>query len=83
MKLSDNVLRRFVQIFQESLLLGLDGADLMRMVRLHDPNGDGNLELTSEYSAHVAEWHKKLEAKAEKLQKEREAREKNPLIMVD
>lgn len=67
-KISDAVAMRMIQIFQEALLLGVDGADLMRQVRLVVDSGSGDtLTLDPQYEAQVAEMHKKYLAEAEAL----------------
>lgn len=68
-KISDSVAMRFVQIFQEAVLLGIDGADLMRQVRLIADESDPNtMTLCPEYEKQVAEMHKKYLDDAEALQ---------------
>lgn len=68
-KISDSVAMRFVQIFQEAVLLGIDGADLMRQVRLVVDESDPNtMTLCPEYEKQVAEMHKKYLEDAEALQ---------------
>lgn len=67
-KISDEVAMRFIQIFQEAVLLGVDGADLMRQVRLAVDSGEeDSLVLDPEYKKFVEESHQKylkeLEAK--------------------
>lgn len=68
-KISDAVAMRMIQIFQEAVLFGVDGADLMRQVRLvEDPKEPETMTLDPEYSASVEVMHKKyleeVEAKA-------------------
>jgi len=59
-KISDEVAMRFVQIFQEALLLGVDGADLMRQVRLVlDATESDTLTLDPDYKKFVEESHQK------------------------
>lgn len=59
-KISDEVAMRFIQIFQEAVLLGIDGADLMRQVRLSsDPTDQENLVLDPDYKKFVEESHQK------------------------
>lgn len=67
-KISDSVAMRFIQIFQEAVLLGVDGADLMRQVRLvtDDTNPD-TMTLCPDYEKQVTEMHKKYLEDAEKL----------------
>lgn len=67
-KISDSVAMRMIQIFQEAILLGVDGADLMRQVRLVvDPTNSDTVTLDPAYEAQVVEMHKKYLADAEKL----------------
>lgn len=67
-KISDSVAMRMIQIFQEALLLGVDGADLMRQVRLVvDTSNPDTLTLDPTYENQVAEMHKKYLAEAEAL----------------
>lgn len=68
-KISDTVAMRMIQIFQEALLLGVDGADLMRQVRLVvDENEVDTLTLDPTYKGQVADMHKKYLEDAERLQ---------------
>lgn len=67
-KLSDNVSMRLIQIFQEAIMTGIDGADLLRMVRLQLDESDGEtLVLTPEYQKSVKESYEKLEEQAKEL----------------
>jgi hypothetical protein len=67
-KISDTVAMRMIQIFQEALLLGVDGADLMRQVRLVvDVNNSDTVTLDPDYEKQVAEMHKKYLDEAESL----------------
>ncbi len=67
-KISDTVAMRMIQIFQEALLLGVDGADLMRQVRLVvDSENVDVLTLDPQYENQVAEMHKKYLQEAEVL----------------
>lgn len=71
-KISDAVAMRMIQIFQEALLLGVDGADLMRQVRLVvDPQDTGSLTLDPEYVKFVEDSHKKYLADVETLKTSR------------
>lgn len=71
-KLADSVSMRLVQIFQEAIMTGVDGADLLRQVELQPDESDPNvLVLSPEYRAQVAEMHAKLEAQAQELQAQR------------
>ncbi len=57
-KISDSVAMRFIQIFQEAVLMGIDGADLMRQVRLVvDPEETDTLMLDPDYKKFVKETH--------------------------
>ena len=67
-KISDSVAMRFIQIFQEAIIMGVDGADLMRQVRLVvDPEDSSTMTLDPGYQKLVAEQHKKYLEEAEKL----------------
>jgi hypothetical protein len=67
-KFSDEVSLRMVQIFQEALLLGMDGADLFREVRLTQSDSDpDSLVLDPEYVALVKKNHEDLLAHADVL----------------
>lgn len=67
-KFADSVSARVVQIFQEAMLFGVDGADLLRMVELQPSASDPEvLELTPEYAQRVKEMHAKYEAEAREL----------------
>lgn len=72
-KISDNVAMRMIQIFQEAVIFGLDGADLLRQVRLvEDPKEEGTLMLDPEYVKAVAEMHEKSLTEVAKKQAEAE-----------
>lgn len=72
-KISDSVAMRFIQIFQEAVLLGVDGADLMRQVRLTvDEANPDTMTLDPQYEAMVVEQHKKYLEDAEKLKSQTE-----------
>jgi len=59
-KITDAVAMRFIQIFQEAVLLGVDGADLMRQVRLSvDPENPDTLDLDADYKKFVEDSHQK------------------------
>jgi hypothetical protein len=65
-RISDAVAMRMIQIFQEAVIFGIDGADLMRQVRLvKDPNDSESLSLDPEYSASVEKMHEKYLAEAD------------------
>lgn len=67
-KISDSVAMRFIQIFQEAVLMGIDGADLMRQVRLVvDEANPDTVVLCPQYENQVLEMHKKYLEDAEKL----------------
>jgi hypothetical protein len=67
-KISDSVAMRFIQIFQEAVLLGVDGADLMRQVRLVvDESNSDTVTLCPQYESQVLEMHKKYLEDLEKL----------------
>jgi hypothetical protein len=72
-KISDAVAMRMIQIFQEALLLGVDGADLMRQVRLvADQAEPDTLTLDPQYELQVVESHKKYLAEAEVLRSQQQ-----------
>ena len=65
-KISDTVAVRMIQIFQEAVIFGVDGADLLRQVRLvEDKTEEGSLTLDPEYEASVKAMHAKYLAEAE------------------
>jgi len=67
-KISDAVAMRFIQIFQEAVLMGIDGADLMRQVRLViDESAQDTLTLDPLYEKLVEDQHKKYLEDAELL----------------
>jgi len=67
-KISDKVAMRMIQIFQEALLLGVDGADLMRQVRLvQDETNTDTLTLDPQYEQQVTDMHRKYLEEAEAL----------------
>lgn len=71
-KFADSVSMRLVQIFQEAMIMGLDGADLLRQVQLQPDESDPNvLVLSPEYQAQVKEAYVKYEAQAKELQAQR------------
>jgi len=64
-KISDAVAMRMIQIFQEAVIFGIDGADLMRQVRLvQDPADSESVTLDPEYVKAVEEMHNKYTAEA-------------------
>lgn len=67
-KLDDEVLHRFVQIFQEALLLGIDVSDIMRQVRL--VRVENALFLDPQYKNEVKDQHETLLKDAEKIKEE-------------
>jgi hypothetical protein len=86
LSLSDSVWQRVVQIIQESLLLGIDCVDLLRMIRVcPDEQNVNQLVLTPEYEKQVASMHDAWLEKAEKLQLEQQEGEsveekKSPIL---
>lgn len=71
-KFADSVSMRLVQIFQEAMMMGIDGADLLRQVQLQPDESDPNvLVLSPEYQAQVKEAYIKYEAQAQELQAKR------------
>lgn len=74
-KISDAVAMRMIQIFQEAVIFGVDGADLMRQVRLvPDPNDTDVMTLDPGYVASVEATHKRYaeEAASKKEQDKKE-----------
>jgi hypothetical protein len=64
-KISDAVAMRMIQIFQEAVIFGIDGADLFRQVRLVEDKTEENcLTLDPEYVKSVEDMHKKYESEA-------------------
>lgn len=60
-KFSDEVSMRVIQIFQEAILLGLDGADLLRQVSVVEDESDpGTLVLDGAYIETVEKFHEDL-----------------------
>lgn len=60
-KLSDQVSMRLIQIFQEAVITGVDGADLLRQVKVSvDPTNETQLVLDADYVKQVDEHHAKL-----------------------
>ena len=56
--LSDNVLRRIVQVMQEGMLTGTDVTDHMRMIRLTPSDDDlSKLVMTQDYQDLVENQH--------------------------
>lgn len=73
-KISDSVAMRFIQIFQEAVLMGIDGADLMRQVRLVvDEANPDTVVLCPQYENQVLEMHKKYLEDAERLKAQSES----------
>ena len=65
-KISDAVAMRMIQIFQEAVIFGVDGADLMRQVRLvSDPTEEDTLTLDPQYVAAVEASHARAVAEAD------------------
>jgi CheY-like chemotaxis protein len=74
-KFADSVSMRLVQIFQEAIMTGVDGADLLRQVRLQPDESDPHvLTLTPDYQKQVADAFFKLEERANELQSQRDSR---------
>lgn len=66
---------RLIQIFQEAIITGVDGADLLRQVRVEaDESDPETLVLTPAYAQQVKESHAKLEVEARELQAARSNR---------
>jgi hypothetical protein len=64
-KISDSVAMRMIQIFQEAVIFGIDGADLLRQVRLvEDPKEEGTLTLDPEYITAVEKMHEQYLSEA-------------------
>lgn len=67
-KISDSVAMRMIQIFQEAILLGVDGADLMRQIRLVvDEVQPDTMTLDPQYEKQVTQMHEKYLNDAERL----------------
>jgi hypothetical protein len=67
-KLSDDVLRRIVQIVQEGFLTGTDVADHMRMISLDFDENDGErLVLTENYKKLVENQHELMLSEIEEI----------------
>lgn len=72
-KISDAVAMRMIQIFQEAVIFGIDGADLMRQVRLiQDPEDTETMTLDPEYVKSVDEMHQKYAVEAVEKKSNRE-----------
>ena len=67
-KLNDEVSARLVQIFQEAMLTGCDGADLLRQVELTEGDVTGMLLLSDEYKSLVKKSHEELLKRAAELE---------------
>lgn len=66
MRLHDSVLHRIVQIVQEGIIMGVDVADLMRLIRLvPHQSEEGVLVLDPEYVVAVEKEHQRAVAEAE------------------
>ena len=71
-RFADSVSARLVQIFQEAIMTGVDGADLLRQVRMIPDESDPNvLVLSPDYVQQVKESYAKLLQQAEELQARR------------
>ena len=58
--LSTEVMIRAIEIFQEALMMGIDGSDLFKEVRLVkgvDETGAPVVKLSDAYKAKVTSWH--------------------------
>lgn len=67
-KFSDALSLRMIQIFQEAVMTGVDGADLFRQVEVTtDPNDSSRLVMTEEYKELVKKGHEQLLARADEL----------------
>jgi len=67
-KFSDAVSMRMIQIFQESVIFGVDGADLFRQVKLiPDENDPETLVLDPSYIEEVSAMHEKYLKDAQEL----------------
>lgn len=65
-KITDAVAHRMIQIFQEAVIFGIDGADLMRQVRLvQDPMDPEYMTLDPIYEQEVRKNFDKYVAEAE------------------
>lgn len=74
-KLADSAFHRFIQIFQEAVMLGIDGADLMRQMRfVMDENDPNTAVLSPEYVQMVQEHHVKLIQQAQDLKAARDSK---------
>lgn len=83
-KISDTVAMRMIQIFQEALLLGLDGADLMRQVRLVvDEANPDTVTLDPQYEKQVQEMHEKYLSDVERLKNKTTGENGSKLIFED
>ena len=82
-KIADEVAMRFIQIFQEAVLFGIDGADLMRQIRLvADENEQDTLKLDPDYARSVTEMHNKYLAEAEEKEKQKQlSSSSNPFVL--
>lgn len=82
-KIADEVAMRFIQIFQEAVLFGIDGADLMRQVKLVVDDGEPDtLKLDPDYSRSVTEMHNKYLAEAEEKERlSKFASDANPFVL--
>ena len=73
-KISDAVAMRMVQIFQEAVIFGVDGADLMRQVRLiPDHTEPDTMTLDPAYVVAVEEMHQKYMSELNEKQAEEQA----------
>lgn len=78
-KLADSALHRFIQIFQEAMMLGVDGADLMRQMKfVMDDNEPNTAVLSPGYVQMIQEHYTKLIKQAQEL---KSARDSQSLIL--
>jgi len=66
-KLADSVSMRFIQIFQEAIMTGIDASDILRQVRVEIDEDGETLVLTGAYKKQVEESYKKMLAHADQL----------------
>jgi len=82
-KITDAVAMRMIQIFQEAVLFGIDGADLFRQVRLvQDSTDSESLTLDPQYVASVEEMHKKYLEEADAKKAEQQSFSTNDKVFV-
>jgi len=80
-KISDDVAMRMIQIFQEAVIFGVDGADLLRQVRLvQDPENTDSMSLDPEYVVSVEKMHEKYLKEVEDKQREKQSLFSNEIV---